>query len=126
MGVSLLQVLVSVPRLLLDYAVSSNHYLSYKCDLRQDLEIHFSDRNNGHRGFDHVCPSCLKRYKTPSALMAHLESATTRCSIRNSKGYGNVLHLVSGGHLNVDGRHNDGTTRIVSPEDAGKIPDIIW
>ncbi|KAL8903985.1 MAG: hypothetical protein Q9207_003564 [Kuettlingeria erythrocarpa] len=99
---------------------------SYKCDLRQDLEIHFADRNNGHRGFDHVCPSCLKRYKTPSALMAHLESATTRCSIRNSKGYGNVLHLVSGGHLNIDGRHNDGTTRIVSPEDAGKIPDIIW
>ncbi|KAL9024357.1 MAG: hypothetical protein Q9196_006575, partial [Gyalolechia fulgens] len=92
----------------------------HKCDLRQDLETHFNDPHNGHRGFDHVCPSCLKRFKTSSALMAHLESASTRCTIRDSKGYGNVLHLISGGHLNVDGRHNDGSTRIVSPEDAGK------
>ncbi|KAL9016579.1 MAG: hypothetical protein Q9185_006081 [Variospora sp. 1 TL-2023] len=99
---------------------------AFTCESRQELEYHFEDANNGHRGFDHVCPSCLKRYKTPSALMAHLESATTRCTIRESKTYGNVLHLVSGGHLNVDGRHNDGSARIVSPEDAGNTPEIIW
>ncbi|KAL8980163.1 MAG: hypothetical protein Q9177_005956, partial [Variospora cf. flavescens] len=99
---------------------------AFTCESRQELEYHFHDANNGHRGFDHVCPSCLKRYKTPSALMAHLESATTRCTIRESKTYGNVLHLVSGGHLNVDGRHNDGSARIVSPEDAGNTPEIIW
>lgn len=104
----------------------TDRYRRFTCESRQELEYHFQDANNGHRGFDHVCPSCLKRYKTPSALMAHLESATTRCTIRESKTYGNVLHLVSGGHLNVDGRHNDGSARIVSPEDAGNTPEIIW
>ncbi|KAL9012242.1 MAG: hypothetical protein Q9173_002989 [Seirophora scorigena] len=99
---------------------------SFECETRQQLEWHLQDANNGHRGFDHVCPSCLKRFTTPSALMGHLESPTTRCTIRESKAYGNVMHLVSGGHVNIDGRHNDGSARLVSPEDAGKIPDMIW
>lgn len=98
----------------------------FRSDIRQDLEAHIHDPGNGHRGFEHVCPSCLRRFKSPSALVAHLESASTRCKIRDSKGYNNILHLVSGGHLNVDGRHNDGSIRLLSPEDAGKIPDIIW
>ncbi|KAL8647740.1 MAG: hypothetical protein Q9226_006309 [Calogaya cf. arnoldii] len=103
----------------------------YKCNfkalIRQDLEAHFDDRFNGHRGFEHQCPSCLKRFKTASAIMGHLESPTVRCSIRNSKGYGNILHLVSGGHLNVSGRHNDGTNRIVVPKDPVKTTEsMLW
>ncbi|KAL8696447.1 MAG: hypothetical protein Q9201_007654 [Fulgogasparrea decipioides] len=98
----------------------------YKCELRQDLEAHFSDRNNGHRGYENNCPSCLRRFKTASALMAHLESPTIRCKIRESKTFNNVLHVVSGGHLNVDGRYNDGSHRVVAPKDAGKTPEFIW
>ncbi|KAL9032631.1 MAG: hypothetical protein Q9180_006391 [Flavoplaca navasiana] len=103
----------------------------YKCNykglLRQDLEAHFDDRNNGHRGFEHQCPSCLKRFKTASAIIAHLESPTVRCTIRNSRGYNNILHLVSGGHLNVSGRHNDGTYRLVVPKDPAKTTEsMLW
>ncbi|KAL8859935.1 MAG: hypothetical protein Q9178_003482 [Gyalolechia marmorata] len=103
----------------------------YKCGfkalLRQDLEAHFDDRNNGHRGFEHQCPSCLKRFKTASAIMAHLESPTVRCTIRESKGFGNILHLVSGGHLNIAGRHNDGSNRLVVPKDPAKTTEsMMW
>ncbi|KAL8669351.1 MAG: hypothetical protein Q9168_006056 [Polycauliona sp. 1 TL-2023] len=97
----------------------------FKGALRQDLEAHFDDRNNGHRRFEHQCPSCLKRFKTASAMMAHLESPAVRCSMRNSKAYGNVLHLVSGGHLNVAGRHNDGSNRLVVPDDPAKTTESI-
>ncbi|KAL8725616.1 MAG: hypothetical protein Q9166_007251 [cf. Caloplaca sp. 2 TL-2023] len=101
----------------------------YKCGfkglLRQDLEAHFDNRDNGHRGFEHQCPSCLKRFKTASAMMAHLESPTIRCTIRDSKGFGNILHLVSGGNINLAGRHNDGSNRLVVPKD-GKAPEDMW
>ncbi|KAL8768778.1 MAG: hypothetical protein Q9209_005066 [Squamulea sp. 1 TL-2023] len=99
----------------------------FKALLRQDLEAHFDDRNNGHRGFEYQCPSCLKRFKTASAMMAHLESPTVRCTIRESKGFGNILHLVSGGHLNISGRHNDGTNRLVVPKDPAKTTEsMMW
>ncbi|KAL8690828.1 MAG: hypothetical protein Q9224_004313 [Gallowayella concinna] len=101
----------------------------YKCNfkalIRQDLEAHFEDRNNGHRSYEHQCPTCLKRFKTASAIIAHLESPSVRCTIRHSKGFGNVLHLVSGGHLNVAGRHNDGSNRLVVPKE-GTLPEDMW
>ena len=59
--------------------------------------------------------------------MAHLESPTVRCAIRESKGFGNILHLVSGGHLNIAGRHNDGSNRLVVPKDPAKTTEsMMW
>ncbi|KAL8870163.1 MAG: hypothetical protein Q9174_003731 [Haloplaca sp. 1 TL-2023] len=102
----------------------------YKCGrkfgFRQDLETHFADRDNGHRGYEHNCPSCLRRFGTASALMAHLESPTIRCKVRESKGYSNVLHVVSGGHLTTDGVHVDGSHRVVAPEKEAEKAGFIW
>lgn len=78
-----------------------------------------------HRGFVTNCPGCLRRFKTPSALAAHLESATTRCSIRESDQYGNTLAQVSGGFLGVEGMHSDGTPFIKDAE-KNDVRGVKW
>lgn len=65
-----------------------------------------------HQGTDHRCLKCLKIFKTPVALIAHMESSSARCRMRETQSFGNVLHVVSGGFLGVQGRHVDGTIKI--------------
>lgn len=69
-----------------------------------------------HKGEYTVCPGCLRKFKTASALTQHMESASERCSVRATKGFGNALTIVSGGYLGVTGMHADGTHRIEDPE----------
>ncbi|KAL8803004.1 MAG: hypothetical protein Q9182_003430 [Xanthomendoza sp. 2 TL-2023] len=101
----------------------------YKCNFKalipRDLEVHLEDRNNGHRAYEHQCPMCLKRFKTASAITAHFESPSVRCTIRDAKGFGEVVRLVTGGHLTVAGRHNDGSNRFVVAEDD-RLPEDMW
>ncbi|MCJ1423836.1 hypothetical protein MMC29_001721 [Sticta canariensis] len=69
-----------------------------------------------HTGVSHRCVGCLKVFKSPSALTAHMESASERCHVRESREFGNALSLISGGYLGVNGRHADGSIKIDSPE----------
>lgn len=62
-----------------------------------------------HHGFQLRCPNCSRMFKTPSALTAHLESSSMRCLARDRQGFGNVINLVSGGYLKIQGRHADGS-----------------
>ncbi|KAL9034047.1 MAG: hypothetical protein Q9214_007224 [Letrouitia sp. 1 TL-2023] len=94
-----------------------------KFESGEKLEDHLM--SGEHRGLVTNCPGCLRRFKTPSALTAHLESATTRCSIRESNQYGNTLAQVSGGYLGVDGMHSDGTPFIKDAE-KNDIRGIKW
>ena len=48
-----------------------------------------------------------------------MESNSERCRIKDTYGFGNVLHVVSGGFLGVKGRHKDGTIKIEAPD----VPD---
>ena len=65
-----------------------------------------------HEGSDNKCIKCLKVFKTPIALLAHMESASTRCNVRDTEQYGHLLYMVSGGFLDVN---ND--------ERGAKLPD---
>lgn len=67
-------------------------------------------------GFENRCVGCLRLFKSPSALTAHMESTSARCSVRDSRQFGNALSLVSGGFLGVNGRHADGSVKIDAPE----------
>ena len=68
-----------------------------------------------HQGTDHRCLKCLKIFKSPAALTAHMESSSERCKIRETQAYGHVLHVVSGGFLKVTGRHADGSIKVEAP-----------
>ena len=68
-----------------------------------------------HQGTDNRCLKCLKVFKSPIALTAHMESNSERCKIRDTQAYGHVLHMVSGGFLKVTGRHGDGSIKVEAP-----------
>ncbi|CAF9918710.1 MAG: hypothetical protein ALECFALPRED_000791 [Alectoria fallacina] len=81
-------------------------------DLNQ-LKMHLA--SGFHQGTDHRCLKCLKVFKSPAALTAHMESSSERCKIRETNAYGHVLHVVSGGFLKVTGRHADGSLKVEAP-----------
>ena len=75
-----------------------------------------------HTGVDNRCSACLRTFGSPSALVAHMESASTRCNIRATKGFNNAIHIVSGGFLGAYGRLEDGTIKLESQ----KRPESFW
>jgi hypothetical protein len=40
-----------------------------------------------------------------------MESATTRCNIRNYSGFDEICEIISGGYLGLEGLHEDGTVK---------------
>ena len=79
----------------------------------EHLRLHLA--SGFHQGTDHRCLKCLKIFKSPAALTAHMESNSERCKIRDTNAYGHVLHVVSGGFLKVTGRHADGSIKVEAP-----------
>ena len=75
-----------------------------------------------HQGIQNRCSACYRIFKTASALLAHMESPSTRCRIRDTKGYGNAIHIVSGGFLGAYGLMEDGTVKL----DSQKKPESFW
>ena len=73
-----------------------------------------------HLGTDHRCPKCLKRFPNPVNLVAHMESSSQRCKIRETAHFAGVVYVVSGGYLDIcrDERGDtldDGNIRLVAP-----------
>lgn len=75
-----------------------------------DLKAHLT--SGIHQGTDHRCLKCLKHFKTPAALIAHMESNSVRCHIKETDHFATMLSVTSGGFLTVAGRHADGTVKI--------------
>lgn len=65
-----------------------------------------------HQGTDHRCIKCLRKFKNIQALIAHMESNSERCRIKDTDHFGQILSVVSGGFLGVKGRNADGTVKI--------------
>ena len=41
-------------------------------------------------------------FKSPVGLLAHMESASQKCNVRDTEQYGHILYMVSGGLLDVN------------------------
>ncbi len=72
-----------------------------------------------HVGGHVCCPSCLRLFKTISALINHMESGAKNCNVRNSTNYNQVLREVSAGLIGASGHLEDGTVRYMMPNDEG-------
>lgn len=74
-----------------------------------------------HRITRMKCPSCLKYFKSVTALMAHCESHSTRCQINKADDFNIFLDKMTGGFLSVrektrpDHMHNP-TVMITNPD----------
>ena len=64
------------------------------------LKVHLS--SGFHQGTGQQCVKCLKTFKSPIGLLAHMESASQRCNLRDTEQYGHVLYMVSGGFIDVN------------------------
>ncbi|KAL2444116.1 hypothetical protein ABEF95_015042 [Exophiala dermatitidis] len=71
---------------------------------------------SAHVGGQVTCPTCLKRFATTFAWVAHCESASKRCDIRNSTNFNHVLREITGGVLGAQGHMEDGTVQYVAPK----------
>ncbi|ODH40339.1 hypothetical protein ACO22_01655 [Paracoccidioides brasiliensis] len=67
------------------------------------------------------CPSCLRMFKSVTALTAHCESASVRCKINKDKNYAAIMDEISAGLIGADGENEDGSVRYrtISAEEAG-------
>ncbi|KAI9671506.1 MAG: hypothetical protein M1817_003558 [Caeruleum heppii] len=64
-----------------------------------------------------VCPTCLKKFNSITAMVQHCESPSNRCQIRHSEGYNIALDKVTGGLVNVKGYDEHGTPQY----EAGQV-----
>ena len=55
-----------------------------------------------HHGTVQQCVRCFKRFKSSVALLAHMESPSLKCNVRDSEQYGHVLYMVSGGFIDIN------------------------
>jgi hypothetical protein len=72
--------------------------------------------SSAHVGGTVVCPSCLKRFASTTAWVAHSSSASKKCNIRQSADYNNVIREITGGLIGTEGFLEDGTVRYIAPK----------
>ncbi|EAW14507.1 putative C2H2 finger domain protein [Aspergillus clavatus NRRL 1] len=81
----------------------------------KEFEEHMIMKSQGGRGMQ--CPGCQKFFKTTAALVAHCESASTRCYINDNHQFGQIIDEMTGGLIQAAGYNPDGTVKY----EAGKL-----
>ncbi|RMD43558.1 hypothetical protein DV735_g1573, partial [Chaetothyriales sp. CBS 134920] len=92
-----------------------------KCQGRYTTAEHFRSHLQGpaHAASHVICPSCLRHFKTTTALMSHMESGSKKCNARNTTNYNQLLREVSAGLIGTSGQLEDGTVKYSVPNDEG-------
>ncbi|KAL4871106.1 hypothetical protein BDV12DRAFT_194752 [Aspergillus spectabilis] len=86
-----------------------------RCRSKEEFEAHVLTKSQGSRRMQ--CPGCFKIFRSTTALIAHCESASTRCDVKESDLYAQIVDEVSGGILQITGYNEDGTLKY----EAGKV-----
>lgn len=77
------------------HIVSSKKYKTV-----QSLTAHL--KSLAHRGEKITCPSCRHSFTSKTAMVQHMESAVTKCSIRESDQFRELLARMTGGVLDAE------------------------
>lgn len=84
-------------------SVISKYNCPFVCELTfatpADLKRHI---NSDHRLTRMKCPTCLKYFKSATALMSHCESRGAKCQINKAENFNIFLDRLSGGFLGVN------------------------
>lgn len=70
------------------------------CDITHHLRYN-------HEAVDTKCPVCQKKFKSIHALVAHCEAINSRCYVKHTKGYGELINRVTGGFVNATIKDRD-------------------
>ncbi|KAL9105294.1 MAG: hypothetical protein Q9227_009509 [Pyrenula ochraceoflavens] len=74
-----------------------------------------------HTGGSARCPSCLKLFQTNAALVAHCESASTRCKINKSVNYNAIMKEITGNLIGTVGLNQHGRPAYTEVEIGGVL-----
>jgi hypothetical protein len=96
------------------YVCSSSRCKHNKFFTAESFQAHLT--TTIHVGGKVVCPLCLKKFDSTYAWVAHTESASKKCSIRNSVNFNQVMREVTGGLMGTEGFTNDGAVKFVTPK----------
>lgn len=92
------------------------------CETPADLCKHI---DTAHRLTRMKCPSCLKYFKSATALMAHCESRGSRCQINKADDFNIFLDRLSGGFLGVKEEirpdHRNNPSFMITNADTGRM-----
>lgn len=91
--------------------------LSYTFETGEGLTFHLGYLG-AHGGKKAECPSCGKRFKTPSALAHHAQMVGDRCRIKDSSHYGQFVSEISSGLVKADSVNEDNVTKYEVTEEA--------
>lgn len=84
-------------------SVIDKYNCPFVCELTLDTPADLNQHiNSDHRLTRMQCPSCLKYFKSATALMAHCESRGSRCQINKAYNFNIFLDRLSGGFLGVN------------------------
>ncbi|PHH60307.1 hypothetical protein CDD81_1862 [Ophiocordyceps australis] len=84
-----------------------------------DLSKHLLSPIHGIR--EYKCCCCGTIFKLLAAIASHAEgAASSRCRIRDNYYYGAFIDQLTGGLVEVDGYHDDGTTKYIISREAHK------
>lgn len=86
------------------------------CKQNMDLSRHITSI---HRITEFRCPSCLRLFKSATALVAHCETASARCRISGTRKFGQAIDEFSGGFLEVKGKKRPDVNRFDDGFDLG-------
>lgn len=67
----------------------------------QEFEEHLL--SGAHAGGTVQCPACLKHFKTVTALVAHAESGSRKCYLRNTEDFDLAIRSITAGLIRVNG-----------------------
>ncbi|KAK5947541.1 hypothetical protein PMZ80_001694 [Knufia obscura] len=81
--------------------VCPGHMCGRKLRSIQEFEQHLL--SGAHVGGMVQCPSCLKRFKTTTALVAHAESGSTKCDLRKTEEFDLAIQQITAGLIKVEG-----------------------
>ncbi|KAE8849349.1 hypothetical protein PTNB73_04900 [Pyrenophora teres f. teres] len=81
----------------------NKYYCPFVCEQTFDAICDLNQHILGdHRLVRTKCPTCLKYFKSATALMSHCEARGARCNINKSGDFNTFLDRMSGGFLGVD------------------------
>ena len=76
-------------------------------------------RSEAHSDCRYWCPVCRRPFKSLTALAAHGEAGTTRCSVAESRGYGAIVAQATAGLIDVaTEKRDDGSNKYVISKTA--------
>ena len=73
---------------------------SKKFKTAQGLAVHL--KSLAHRGATITCPACRGKFNSRTAMVQHMESSITRCGIRESDRFRELLAQMTGGVLDAE------------------------